>query len=66
MAQCQDAYLISVSEFISEVTEDYNSLTIRSSTMQPGTCRNTIMLPEENMDRDGTAPEKMKGSARAI
>lgn len=40
---------ISVSEFIAETTEDYNSPTTSSFTTRLHNCRNTVTLLEETM-----------------
>ncbi|XP_013926487.1 PREDICTED: arf-GAP with SH3 domain, ANK repeat and PH domain-containing protein 1, partial [Thamnophis sirtalis] len=57
---------ITVSEFIAETTEDYNSPTTSSFTTRLQNCRNTITLLEEALDQDRTALQKVKKSVKAI
>ncbi|XP_039191749.1 arf-GAP with SH3 domain, ANK repeat and PH domain-containing protein 1 isoform X11 [Crotalus tigris] len=57
---------ITVSEFIAETTEDYNSPTTSSFTTRLLNCRNTITLLEEALDQDRTALQKVKKSVKAI
>uniref|UniRef100_UPI00398E8493 arf-GAP with SH3 domain, ANK repeat and PH domain-containing protein 1-like isoform X1 n=2 Tax=Pristiophorus japonicus TaxID=55135 RepID=UPI00398E8493 len=57
---------ISVSEFISETTEDYNSPTTSSFTTKLLNCRNTASLLEETLDLDKNALQKVKKSAKSI
>ncbi|XP_048384766.2 arf-GAP with SH3 domain, ANK repeat and PH domain-containing protein 1-like isoform X9 [Stegostoma tigrinum] len=57
---------ISVSEFIAETTEDYNSPTTSSFTTKLLNCRNTASLLEETLDLDKTALQKVKKSAKSI
>ncbi|XP_067838112.1 arf-GAP with SH3 domain, ANK repeat and PH domain-containing protein 1-like isoform X1 [Heptranchias perlo] len=57
---------ISVSEFIAETTEDYNSPTTSSFTTKLLNCRNTASLLEETLDLDKNALQKVKKSAKAI
>ncbi|EPQ11793.1 Arf-GAP with SH3 domain, ANK repeat and PH domain-containing protein 1 [Myotis brandtii] len=47
---------ISVSEFIAETTEDYNSPTTSSFTTRLHNCRNTVTLLEE-VGRSRSAPQ---------
>ncbi|XP_067888778.1 arf-GAP with SH3 domain, ANK repeat and PH domain-containing protein 1-like [Heterodontus francisci] len=57
---------ISVSEFIAETTEDYNSPTTSSFTTKLLNCRNTASLLEETLDLDKNALQKVKKSAKSI
>ncbi|XP_015270749.1 PREDICTED: arf-GAP with SH3 domain, ANK repeat and PH domain-containing protein 1 [Gekko japonicus] len=57
---------ITVSEFISETTEDYNSPTTSSFTTRLQNCRNTVTLLEEALDQDRTALQKVKKSVKSI
>nr|XP_055037636.1 arf-GAP with SH3 domain, ANK repeat and PH domain-containing protein 1 isoform X3 [Misgurnus anguillicaudatus] len=57
---------ISVSEFLSETTEDYNSPTTSSFTTRLQSCRNTINVLEEALDQDRTSLQKVKKSVKAI
>ncbi|KAL0966712.1 hypothetical protein UPYG_G00299110 [Umbra pygmaea] len=51
---------ISVSEFLSETTEDYNSPTTSNFTTRLQSCKNTINVLEEALDQDRTALQKVK------
>ncbi|XP_033011752.1 arf-GAP with SH3 domain, ANK repeat and PH domain-containing protein 1 isoform X2 [Lacerta agilis] len=57
---------ITVSEFIAETTEDYNSPTTSSFTTRLQNCRNTVTLLEEALDQDRTALQKVKKSVKSI
>ncbi|XP_062836096.1 arf-GAP with SH3 domain, ANK repeat and PH domain-containing protein 1 isoform X3 [Anolis carolinensis] len=57
---------ITVSEFIAETTEDYNSPTTSSFTTRLQNCRNTVTLLEEALDQDRTSLQKVKKSVKAI
>ncbi|XP_049621516.1 arf-GAP with SH3 domain, ANK repeat and PH domain-containing protein 1 isoform X2 [Suncus etruscus] len=57
---------ISVSEFLAETTEDYNSPTTSSFTTRLHNCRNTVAQLEEALDQDRTALQKVKKSVKAI
>ncbi|XP_039522584.1 arf-GAP with SH3 domain, ANK repeat and PH domain-containing protein 1-like [Pimephales promelas] len=57
---------ISVSEFLSETTEDYNSPTTSSFTTRLQSCRNTVGVLEEALDQDRCSLLKVKKSVKAI
>ncbi|KAL4635470.1 arf-GAP with SH3 domain, ANK repeat and PH domain-containing protein 1-like isoform X2 [Arapaima gigas] len=60
------ADLISVSEFLSETTEDYKSPTTSSFTTRLQSCRNTATVLEEALDQDRTALQKVKKLVKAV
>ncbi|XP_029970667.1 arf-GAP with SH3 domain, ANK repeat and PH domain-containing protein 1-like [Salarias fasciatus] len=57
---------ISVSEFLSETTEDYNSPTTSSFTTRLQSCRNTVSILEEALDQDRSSLQKVKKSVKSI
>uniref|UniRef100_A0AAX7UCZ7 Un-named sa1614 n=1 Tax=Astatotilapia calliptera TaxID=8154 RepID=A0AAX7UCZ7_ASTCA len=56
---------VSVSEFVQEVQEDWNSPTTSSFTSKMISCRNTVYLLEEVLDSDRLVLQKMKKAAKA-
>uniref|UniRef100_A0A669C6C4 Arf-GAP with SH3 domain, ANK repeat and PH domain-containing protein 2 n=1 Tax=Oreochromis niloticus TaxID=8128 RepID=A0A669C6C4_ORENI len=56
---------VSVSEFVQEVQEDWNSPTTSSFTSKMISCRNTVYLLEEALDSDRLVLQKMKKAAKA-
>uniref|UniRef100_A0A671Z523 ArfGAP with SH3 domain, ankyrin repeat and PH domain 1a n=1 Tax=Sparus aurata TaxID=8175 RepID=A0A671Z523_SPAAU len=57
---------ISVCEFLSETTEDYNSPTTSSFTTRLQSCRNTVSILEEALDQDRSSLQKVKKSVKSI
>uniref|UniRef100_A0A3Q3IAJ4 ArfGAP with SH3 domain, ankyrin repeat and PH domain 1a n=1 Tax=Monopterus albus TaxID=43700 RepID=A0A3Q3IAJ4_MONAL len=57
---------ISVCEFLSETTEDYNSPTTSSFTTRLLSCRNTVSILEEALDQDRSALQKVKKSVKSM
>uniref|UniRef100_A0A3Q0R0Y4 ArfGAP with SH3 domain, ankyrin repeat and PH domain 1a n=1 Tax=Amphilophus citrinellus TaxID=61819 RepID=A0A3Q0R0Y4_AMPCI len=57
---------ISVCEFLSETTEDYNSPTTSSFTTRLQSCRNTVSILEEALDQDRSTLQKVKKSVKSI
>ncbi|XP_076601035.1 arf-GAP with SH3 domain, ANK repeat and PH domain-containing protein 1a isoform X1 [Chaetodon auriga] len=57
---------ISVCEFLSETTEDYNSPTTSSFTTRLQSCRNTVSILEEALDQDRSALQKVKKCVKSI
>ncbi|XP_040001374.1 arf-GAP with SH3 domain, ANK repeat and PH domain-containing protein 1a isoform X2 [Xiphias gladius] len=57
---------ISVCEFLSETTEDYNSPTTSSFTTRLQSCRNTASILEEALDQDRSSLQKVKKSVKSI
>ncbi|XP_075881231.1 arf-GAP with SH3 domain, ANK repeat and PH domain-containing protein 1 [Nelusetta ayraudi] len=56
---------VSVSEFLQEVQEDWNSPTTSSFTSKMLSCRNTVYLLEEALDSDRLVLQKMRKAAKA-
>ncbi|XP_075878297.1 arf-GAP with SH3 domain, ANK repeat and PH domain-containing protein 1a [Nelusetta ayraudi] len=57
---------ISVSDFVSETTEDYNSPTTSSFSTRLQSCRSTVSLLEEALDQDRSTLQKVKKAVKSV
>ncbi|CAG2245658.1 ASAP [Mytilus edulis] len=57
---------ITVSDFLKETWDDYNSPTTSSFTKRLSQCRNTVNSLEEKLDVDRSSVSKMKKSVKAL
>ncbi|XP_071142681.1 arf-GAP with SH3 domain, ANK repeat and PH domain-containing protein 2-like isoform X3 [Mytilus edulis] len=57
---------ITVSDFLKETWDDYNSPTTSSFTKRLSQCRNTVNSLEEKLDIDRSSVSKMKKSVKAL